>query len=175
MYRSAIPDGVANHGDPFASWTWDGQSLVIRTDPTGFYPLFYHVRGAEIAISTSLVRLLDEGASRELDDVALAVLLRFTGGMVGEDTPFRAIRLVPPGACLTWSQGQLGGQGSYARAPVTSLSRADAIDAYIDVVHAAIRRRPPVGGTVVPLSGGCLLYTSPSPRDGLLSRMPSSA
>ena len=25
------------------------------------------------------------------------------------------------------------------------------------------------------LYGGCLLYTSPSPRDGLLSRMPSSA
>ena len=24
-------------------------------------------------------------------------------------------------------------------------------------------------------SQGCLLYTSPSPRDGLLSRMPSSA
>ena len=26
-----------------------------------------------------------------------------------------------------------------------------------------------------PTSNGCLLYTSPSPRDGLLSRMPSSA
>src|SRR5664279_5488905 len=26
-----------------------------------------------------------------------------------------------------------------------------------------------------PIKGGCLLYTSPSPRDGLLSRMPSSA
>ena len=26
-----------------------------------------------------------------------------------------------------------------------------------------------------PLSDCCLLYTSPSPRDGLLSRMPSSA
>ena len=25
------------------------------------------------------------------------------------------------------------------------------------------------------MSGYCLLYTSPSPRDGLLSRMPSSA
>ena len=25
------------------------------------------------------------------------------------------------------------------------------------------------------LPGDCLLYTSPSPRDGLLSRMPSSA
>ena len=29
--------------------------------------------------------------------------------------------------------------------------------------------------TVEALKGGCLLYTSPSPRDGLLSRMPSSA
>ena len=28
---------------------------------------------------------------------------------------------------------------------------------------------------VVGLYEGCLLYTSPSPRDGLLSRMPSSA
>ena len=28
---------------------------------------------------------------------------------------------------------------------------------------------------VVATTGACLLYTSPSPRDGLLSRMPSSA
>ena len=28
---------------------------------------------------------------------------------------------------------------------------------------------------LVLISGSCLLYTSPSPRDGLLSRMPSSA
>ena len=31
-----------------------------------------------------------------------------------------------------------------------------------------------IGAVVVPLNC-CLLYTSPSPRDGLLSRMPSSA
>ena len=29
--------------------------------------------------------------------------------------------------------------------------------------------------TALPLAQHCLLYTSPSPRDGLLSRMPSSA
>ena len=28
---------------------------------------------------------------------------------------------------------------------------------------------------IVPIDNDCLLYTSPSPRDGLLSRMPSSA
>ena len=31
------------------------------------------------------------------------------------------------------------------------------------------------GVTEKALAAGCLLYTSPSPRDGLLSRMPSSA
>ena len=30
-------------------------------------------------------------------------------------------------------------------------------------------------GITTTLSAACLLYTSPSPRDGLLSRMPSSA
>ena len=39
-------------------------------------------------------------------------------------------------------------------------------------VHLVERADPydPAGGVVI-----CLLYTSPSPRDGLLSRMPSSA
>ena len=32
-----------------------------------------------------------------------------------------------------------------------------------------------LGLRVLTVYGGCLLYTSPSPRDGLLSRMPSSA
>ena len=32
-----------------------------------------------------------------------------------------------------------------------------------------------VGTLITALGTGCLLYTSPSPRDGLLSRMPSSA
>ena len=32
-----------------------------------------------------------------------------------------------------------------------------------------------LGSTAAALGWDCLLYTSPSPRDGLLSRMPSSA
>ena len=50
----------------------------------------------------------------------------------------------------------------------------------------AIKYQPPVEGVVVTQEEedqilklgrimSCLLYTSPSPRDGLLSRMPSSA
>ena len=43
---------------------------------------------------------------------------------------------------------------------------------YVDIVRMALRRE------TVAYQGKhwtCLLYTSPSPRDGLLSRMPSSA
>ena len=36
-------------------------------------------------------------------------------------------------------------------------------------------RNAGIGAQLIPLEGDCLLYTSPSPRDGLLSRMPSSA
>ena len=32
-----------------------------------------------------------------------------------------------------------------------------------------------IGGIFESMGNNCLLYTSPSPRDGLLSRMPSSA
>ena len=57
-------------------------------------------------------------------------------------------------------------------------------------LEAALRHKEAAGGNVTALTMGgagadkvlkdakaigCLLYTSPSPRDGLLSRMPSSA
>ena len=45
---------------------------------------------------------------------------------------------------------------------------------FIDNIRATIERDP--NRALDPMdTGGCLLYTSPSPRDGLLSRMPSSA
>ena len=47
--------------------------------------------------------------------------------------------------------------------------------AYIaEILRGAIQAIPP-GEIEAARALGCLLYTSPSPRDGLLSRMPSSA
>ena len=48
----------------------------------------------------------------------------------------------------------------------TILNEPEGLDLYIDVA---------VDGSTPTTSTICLLYTSPSPRDGLLSRMPSSA
>ena len=57
---------------------------------------------------------------------------------------------------------------------VTVVPSASTVDSYLT---KALDGRD--AGTVMPfvivLKDTCLLYTSPSPRDGLLSRMPSSA
>ena len=51
------------------------------------------------------------------------------------------------------------------------------MDRIIDIVLPAIPQTlvMVIASTIIALLIGCLLYTSPSPRDGLLSRMPSSA
>ena len=48
------------------------------------------------------------------------------------------------------------------------------------LTHTSLALRDSIAGANIPtievhISNICLLYTSPSPRDGLLSRMPSSA
>ena len=55
---------------------------------------------------------------------------------------------------------------------VTEINRVvdgDTIDVTIDLGFDLYKKER------VRIAGVCLLYTSPSPRDGLLSRMPSSA
>ena len=54
---------------------------------------------------------------------------------------------------------------------------------YADILEKVFVEQPPGfeakdkdgGDLVMQLEKSCLLYTSPSPRDGLLTRMPSSA
>ena len=67
----------------------------------------------------------------------------------------------------------------------TAVSRSARLLAVRITTAAAMLAHPRAGGIrtgaagparlVAPGTGTCLLYTSPSPRDGLLSRMPSSA
>ncbi len=148
--NSAKPDGV------FAEWSWDGSRLCVRNDRYGFYPLYYYTREGEIALSPSIARLLALGAPPEFDEAGLAVFLRL-GWFIGEDTPFRAIRAVPPEANFEWREGQLqvSGQLTLGKPQPQQLKQDQAIDAYIALFEAAIRRRLPEGEDfAVPLSGG---------------------
>ena len=62
---------------------------------------------------------------------------------------------------------------------VNILSQVEAVVRNIGIKHTDLRRWDKLNCEVndqgLLMFQGCLLYTSPSPRDGLLSRMPSSA
>src|SRR5439155_1603673 len=82
-----IPHGDGTPDGVFAEWKWDGRRLRVRNDRYGVHPLFYYATANEIAVSTSVARLLAGGAPADFDGDAIAVFLRL-GFFVGEDTPF---------------------------------------------------------------------------------------
>ena len=142
------PDGI------YAEWQWDGAELVVRNDRYGVSPLFFAVQRDSVAVSPSIATLLAAGAPADLDEAALAVFLRL-GFFVGDDTPFRHIRAVPPGAVFHWSDGRLWAAGDYTIPRPVDLSRDQALDGFVTLFHEAMARRLPADErAVVPLSGG---------------------
>jgi asparagine synthase (glutamine-hydrolysing) len=153
---SVFEAGHALNGDgAFARWGWNAPTLTAATDRFGVQPLFYATDRNTIRISPSIGALLRTGAARDLDDSALAVFLR-VGFFVGDDTPFRHIRAVPPGGTLEWHDGRLAVRSGWTRPAPSDATRDEAIDRFAAMFADSIERRlnATVGPVVVPLSGG---------------------
>ena len=146
----SIADGV------FAGWHWDGTRLVVENDRYGFYPLFwFRLPDGGVCVSPSLDGLMEHGAPTGVDIAALAVFFRL-GYFLGDDTPFSAIKVVPPNAVFEWESGELTCHARYPQTPKAAfIARDEAIDRYIDLFAAAMARRVPASGKfAVPISGG---------------------
>jgi len=146
-YRQA---NTQSHGE----WYWDGEHLRARVCRLGVHPLFWRATRHGVALATTPLDLLEEGA--DLDYPALAVFLRL-GFFVGEDTPFAGVRQLAPGAQLQWdaARGLRVEDGEFAVGGRVSLSRDDAMARYAELFRAAVARCLPVEGRLcVPLSGG---------------------
>lgn len=142
------PDGV------FASWEWDGSRVAVRNDRYGVSPLFYWSDRQQFMVSPSILPLIELGAPTAIDGPALATFLRL-GFFLGDDTPFAAIRAIPPNSVLEWRDGTLTVSGAPPRVKLNPATRDQAIDGFVTLFRDAIRRRPPDGdGIFVPLSGG---------------------
>jgi hypothetical protein len=145
--REGRPDGI------FARWAWDGRQLQLENDRYGLQPLYYFSDKGRFALSPSVSKLIELGAPSDLDFEALAVFLHL-GYFLGDETPFRAIRAVPPNASCRWSQGALTVEGRRPRLAAVRIGRDEALAAYVASFREAIRRRPPESDDVVHLLSG---------------------
>ena len=84
----------------------------------------------------------------------------------------------PPDACMDLVLADVREDGVSASASQNEAGLAgvvaDAKQKGVDLKIVVLDRNPPIDTPLRDIAT-CLLYTSPSPRDGLLSRMPSSA
>ncbi len=153
-YRTKTAAG-GNEEGIFACWQWDGTRLTVRNDRYGFFPLFYFRDTRGVCISTSLAKLLERGASNQLNAAGLAVFLRL-GWFIGDESPFQNILAMPPGATLEWQNGEcwITSSGLPIAKP-QQIGTDDALETYVALFRAAIHRcAPPSDEFVVPLSGG---------------------
>ncbi len=153
---SGFEAGAALDGDGvFARWCWNAPRLTAATDYFGIQPLFYAADRNAIRISPDVGTLLRAGAPRDLDDSALAVFLR-VGFFVGEDTPFRDIRALPPNATLEWNDGRLDVRSGWTPPKASDATRDEAIDRFAALFAGSIEQRlnATIGPVVLPLSGG---------------------
>jgi asparagine synthase (glutamine-hydrolysing) len=143
------------HTDPdgtFAGWHWDGDCLRAEIDYLGVYPLYYHADSDRFLISDSIMTLLANGAPADLDWESLAVFF-WWGGLIGNDTPFSSIRILPSAGTLEWREGRLTVRSRDIQVTETRMTRDAAIDGFIDLVAAAVGDRIDER-SMVPLSGG---------------------
>ena len=153
-HRLRTNDG--NENGIFVEWSWDGSRFDLSTDRYGLFPLYYSQSGDTLHLATSIPALIRAGAATELDDEAMAVFLRL-GFFVGEDTPFRSVRALPPGARVTWGSF---GMELRSEAPISGtldVDRESALDRYGELFRNAVDRLTQHrhgGSHVLPLSGG---------------------
>ncbi|MGZ5443103.1 MAG: asparagine synthetase B family protein [Thermoanaerobaculia bacterium] len=87
----------------FALWDASRRTLILSRDAFGIRPLFYHASPRRVVWSTKLDPLVEPllGIDPTIDDEYIGGYM--TGGAGAEETPYRAIRVVPPGAMLVFT------------------------------------------------------------------------
>ena len=77
---------------------------------------------------------------------------------------------------LKWQQAMTHPDGTFALFNDSAYDQAPSLARLTDYATAlAVERKDQPPARLVMLRESCLLYTSPSPRDGLRARMPASA
>ena len=149
--------GVSEGEGVWAEWNWDGHQLTVRNDRFGFLPVYYAQLSSGFGVSTSALELIRAGAATDLDDAAVAVFVRL-GYYIGNDTPFKSVRLLPAGSELTWTEGtpSIRTLAPPISETVSTLSREQAVYEYGVRFQEVVEAMVPAASErmCVPLSAG---------------------
>lgn len=154
--RCMLGHRISDNNDDgiYCEWQWLENRLIVSNDRYGFYPVYYFSIPDEFAISTSLFKLVELGASVTLDEEALSVFFRI-GFFINDDTPFKLIKAIPPCSKFEWIKGKLNLSRSRPVMKENHMDWKGAIDGYISLLKQSIKRRIPKNNNfAVPLSGG---------------------
>ena len=163
LWIDFAPDAWRYYYDAVRLFCESGETLLV---PIHAYPVMNRV---------ALPKRLDFGARALLDDVVKAVTLRCEVPVAFE-YEIRVLVTHAQFELLTPPRGVVGAEGRVdvrvRYRPVTLGTAAMRLSVEVSQLDSAPHVLDVVGNAV---PGTCLLYTSPSPRDATLSRMPSSA
>jgi len=162
---AVIPALYLEHGEAFAEHligafavaVWDPRAprIVLARDRAGEKPLFYTVRGDEVAFASELAGLAtDLDLPLEIDREAIAGYLR-RGCFVAPATPFRGVSRVKPGEVVSISSGRVEARRYWSLKFQEGRPGDVTEDAFDEIFRNAVRRQSDVA---VPcglfLSGG---------------------
>jgi hypothetical protein len=138
-----------------ARWCFQDGRLEAAVDWSGFANVFYHATENTVMVSTSPLKLIAEGAPSEYDLDALAVFAHL-GFFIEDASPFRGIRVLPPGGRLVWRNGSVDVRGQPPEWRREATSSTAAVERFRGLMQSAVRRciQAAEHDVVVPLSGG---------------------
>lgn len=143
--------GCVRDDGVYAGWRTSDGTVEAYTDRYGAWPLFYSGNTDHLLLSDSLTSVAAHLPGMELDKDALACFFRI-GFFLGESTPFKEIKILPPGGRLEW-HSELNITGEKPAQKAHSCNHAEAIDGYIDLFRQAMHRLS-LDVQFMPLSGG---------------------
>ena len=151
---SRIPDAPGDQGY-FVDWSWDGNTVHVRSEPWGFAPVFFHSTANEFIVSTQIDAVLARRGRATLDFPALAAFMRL-GFFLGDDTPWQGISAIPRSGLISWAPGSgLAVLGDWVCPPAQDSTREQAVHRYASLFSASVARRARNDEKIVmPLSGG---------------------
>lgn len=150
--------GHLNGGVCAGIWERRPGRLTLLTDYLGLRPLFYIHQPGRLAFASEIKALLALNWLRpQINEEALAEWLAFEV-VDGDRTLFEGVKRLPPGAMLIWEKGQIKvcqyAQPCYVENGKDG-SESRWVEMFIEGLRQSLQRRlGPLGGFVLPLSGG---------------------